>query len=93
MPAYVIAANPDMPSWCEHIGYWCIGRNGLDDNFSEPQKLSKLHHRQVSNLRRSEYQKLNVSRLSLQLSLRNILKPGVKPIMKMYLEQRRQTML
>ena len=50
-------------------------------------------YRQVSNIRRTESQNLNVSRLGLQLSLRNILKPDVKPRMKMQLEQRRQAML
>ena len=38
---------------------------------------------QVSNIRRTESKTLNVSRLSLQLSLHNLLKPGVKPRMKM----------
>ena len=38
-------------------------------------------------------QNLNVSRLVLQLSLRNLLKPGVQSRMKMYLEQRLQAML
>ena len=35
-------------------------------------------YRQVSNIRRTEFQNLNVSRLGLQLSLPNSLKPGVK---------------
>ena len=38
---------------------------------------------EVSNIRRTESQNLKVPRLGLQLSLRNILKPGVKPRMKM----------
>ena len=40
-------------------------------------------YRQVSNISRTESQKINDSRLGLQLSLRNILKPGVKPRIKM----------
>ena len=36
---------------------------------------------------------MHVSRLDLQLSLRNLLKPGVKSRMEMLLEQRRQAML
>ena len=40
-------------------------------------------YRQVSNIKHTESQNLNVSRLGLQLSLRNVLKPGVKPRMKM----------
>ena len=41
-------------------------------------------YRQVSNIRHTKYQNLNVFHLGLQLSLYNILKPGVKPRMKMY---------
>ena len=47
----------------------------------------------ISNIRRTESPNLNVSRLALQLSLCNILKPGVRARMKMQLEQRRQAML
>ena len=47
----------------------------------------------TSNVRRTKSQNLNVSRLILQLSFPNPLKPGVWLRMKMYLEQRRQAML
>ena len=40
-------------------------------------------YRQVSYISRTESKNLNVSRLGLAFSLRNILKPGVKPRMKM----------
>ena len=50
-------------------------------------------YRQVSNIRRTKSLNLNVSCLVLQLSLHNLLKPGVKSRMKMQLEQRRQAML
>ena len=40
-------------------------------------------HRKVSNIRRTKSQNLNDSRLVLQLSLPNRLKPGVKSRMKM----------
>ena len=50
-------------------------------------------YHKVSNIRHTESQNWNVSRLSLQLSLRNILKPSVKLRMKMWLDQRRQVML
>ena len=53
---------------------------------------AKRNYRKVSNIRRTKSQNLNISRLGLQLSLRNILKPGVKWRMKMWLEQRRQAM-
>ena len=43
----------------------------------------KSSYRQVSNIWRTESQYLNVSRLDLQLFLRNTFKPGVKPRMKM----------
>ena len=40
-------------------------------------------YRKVSNIRRTKSQNLNASRLILQLSLPNPLKPGVKLRMKM----------
>ena len=40
-------------------------------------------YRQTSNIRHTKSENLNVSRLVLQLSLRNLLKPGVKSRMKM----------
>ena len=46
--------------------------------------LTKYHaYRQVSNIRRTKPQTLNVSCLVLQLSLSNPLKPGIKSRMKM----------
>ena len=53
----------------------------------------KYMYRQNSNIRCTKSQHLNVSHLVLQLSLCNILKPGDKSRMKMYLEQHRQAML
>ena len=50
-------------------------------------------HCQTSSIRRIKLHHFNVSRPVLQLSLAYPLKPGVKPTMKMYLEQRRQAML
>ena len=44
---------------------------------------SSLDYRKVSNIRRTKYQNLNDSRLVLQLSVPNPLKPSVKSIMKM----------
>ena len=40
-------------------------------------------YRKVSNIRRTKCQNLNDSRLVLQLSMPNPLKPSVKSIMKM----------
>ena len=53
----------------------------------------KLTYHKVSNIRRTKCQNLNDSCLVLQLSVPNPLKPSVKSIMKMLLEQRRQAML
>ena len=48
---------------------------------------------QTSNISRKKYQNIFVSRIVLQLSSLNLLKPGVKSIMKMQLEQGRQAIL
>ena len=42
-----------------------------------------LTYHKVSNIRRTKYQNFNDSRLILQLSVPNPLKPSVKSIMKM----------
>ena len=52
-----------------------------------------VYYRKISNIRRTKSLNLNVSRLVLQLSLPNPMKPGVKSRMKMELEHRRQAML
>ena len=52
-----------------------------------------LIYRQLSNIKRSKSQNLNVSRLVLELSLLNPLKSCVKSRMKTQLEQRRQALL
>ena len=44
---------------------------------------AKETYRQVFNIRRTKSQNLNISRLALQLSSSNLLKPGVKLRMKM----------
>ena len=50
-------------------------------------------YRKISYISRTKYPNSNVSRLVLQLSLPNPMKPSVKSRMKMQLEQRRQAML
>ena len=47
-----------------------------------------LRYRQISKIRHTNFQDLNVSRLVLQLYLPNPLKPDVKSRMKIYLEHR-----
>ena len=65
--------------------------------FREDKQLSAFHEEGFqlpSNIRRTKSQNLNVSHLVLELSSRNLSKPGVKSRMKMLLaEQRRQAML
>ena len=59
--------------------------------FGEEQKYSACH--QTTSLSHTESQNLNVSRLVLQLSLPNPLKPGVKLRIKLKFEQHREVML
>ena len=47
-------------------------------------------YRQISNLRCTKSQNVNISRFALQLSLPNPLKPCVGSKMEMYVEQRRR---
>ena len=61
--------------------------------YKEVHKNKVYTYRKVSNIRCTKSPNLNDSRLVLQLSLSNILKPGIKSRMKMQLEQRRQAML
>ena len=66
----------------------CFSRN---ISVSAPEGLPQVHlvwekyklYRKVSNIKRTKSQNLNDSRLVLQLSLPNRLKPGVKSRMKM----------
>ena len=44
-----------------------------------------MNYRQISNIRRTKSEHLDVSRLVLQLSLPNPLKAGIKSRMKLYL--------
>ena len=55
--------------------------------------MPSSEYRQISNIRRTKSQNINVSRLVLQLSLPSLLKPRIKFRMKMSLEQRQQAML
>ena len=71
-----------------HKIYWVLGAFVCSIQDLSKKRLYESRplnngYRQVSNTRGSEPQNLIVSRLGLQLSLRNILKPGVKPRMKM----------
>ena len=57
------------------------------------KKIDVSIYRKTSNTRRTKWHNLNDSRLVLQLSLPNPLKPLIMSRMKMQLEQRRQAML
>ena len=61
-------------------------------NMASPGREQSVYH-QIYNIRRTKSHNLTVSRLALQLPFCNLLKPGVKFWMKMWLEQRRQAML
>ena len=50
-------------------------------------------YHQTSIMSHTKSHNLNVSHLILQLSLHNLLKPGVKSRMKLWLEQHQQAML
>ena len=55
--------------------------------------MAQYVYRKISNISRPQSQNVNVSRLVLQLSLPNSLRPGVELKINMLLEQRRQAML
>ena len=73
----------------------CLKVNRLCHLFGGLAQLKFVcwNYGQTSNIRHTLFQNLNVSHLVLQLSVPNPLNPGVKSIMKMQLEQRRQAML
>ena len=64
-----------------------------DAGYLKNANPSMTGYRQFSNIRRTQSQNINVSRLVLQLSFPNPLKLDVNLRMKMQLEQRRQAML
>ena len=60
---------------------WSYTTDGLYNQSKSEQ--SNLTYRKVSNIRRAKCQNLNDSRLVLQLSVPNPLKPSIESIMKM----------
>ena len=77
-------------SWCSLSRCPLLSRSHRSQP-STPSTLVSLlkKYRKISNIRCTKCQNLNVSRLGLQLSLRNILKSSIMWRMKMQLEQRR----
>ena len=61
---------------------WIIFNPSMDEQLHQLYNVG-WNYRKVSNIRRTKYQNLNDSRLVLQLSVPNPLKPSVKSIMKM----------
>ena len=68
--------EPMLADWPQVFCSWPPEKNSY-------QGVVKIIYRKVFNIRRTKSQNLNVSRLILQLSLPNPLKPGVKLRMKM----------
>ena len=62
-------------TWLQFQGSFCV--------CAQPMRDDVTMYRKISNISRTKSQNSNVSRLGLQLSLRNILKPCVKWRMKM----------
>ena len=56
---------------------------GIDDDDIVIWMTVFMKYHQISNMNCTEPQNLNVSHLALQMSLCNLLKPGVKSKMKM----------
>ena len=88
------------------IRWWEHSQKGVTDGQADGQTYGqkntihraawsqlKYNHRTIFNIGRNKSPDLNVSRLVLQLSLPDPLKPDVKWRMRMYLEQRRQAVL
>ena len=63
------------------VGYWCDDCETCERHIMMHER--QLKYRQISNIKLTQYQNLNVSRLVLRLALRNLLKPAVQSRMKM----------
>ena len=68
---------------CNHSLYIGIISADVYLIVTQTMQYVTLYYRKVSNIRRTKCQNLNESRLVLQLSVPNPLKPSVKSIMKM----------
>ena len=62
---------------CLHGGKTLFGCVEMDKGHIESE-IENITYHQISNIRGTKSHNLNVSRLVLPLSLRNLLKPGVK---------------
>ena len=87
----LLACNGEYLNFIRLRIHWIVG---FVTNWITPIDLAIIsNYRQISYISRTKSQNLNVSRLVLQFSLHNQLKPGVKSRMKMQLEQRQQALL
>ena len=77
--------HDDGLTWKRFAHYW--------KSIGDLTACAMQNYRKTSSISRTKFQNLNVSCILMQLSSLNSLKPGVKLIMKMLLEQRRQAML
>ena len=89
----IVDVNPSLDFACiASIWKYCVGNLLSLQSYFILESLF-AYYRKTSSISRTKSQSLNVSCILLQVSSLNPLKPGVKLIMKMYLEQRRQAML
>ena len=65
------------------ISAYMIHSYVIQEFINSQAKSGYKHYRKISNIRRTQNQNLNDSRLIMQLPLPNPLKPGVKSRMKM----------
>ena len=72
--------DSQMTQWAIALTATVLTNKSWNNRVSAPEGLN---YRKVSNIRRTKCQNLNDSRLVLQLSVPNPLKPSVKSIMKM----------
>ena len=75
--ANYIYNNPETMAWC------VTSRTTVFCGMWQGAPFNNIDYRKISNISRTKSPNSNVSRLGLQLSLRNILKPDVKWRMKM----------
>ena len=95
----LLAPVPVKQAWIWWIGK-CVTWNHKNLQYdhgktkhTQTKCIFRWTYHKTSSISRTKFQNLNVSCILMQLSSLNSLKPGVKLIMKMLLEQRRQAML
>ena len=88
--SYDIVPVPSEKAWSLHVNTSHQFTESFDMTTTKQTKNISIFYgiywqtyRKISNIRRTKSQTLNVSRLVLQLSLPNPMKPGVKSKMKM----------